>query len=54
LSSVVPCCSPPADGVGALNENLGGGVKEIDDAEPVVDFSVLLGILEFRGELNVD
>ena len=50
MSSVVPCCSPPADGAGAVNENF-GGVKLIDDTEPVDVFSVLVPKLE---ELNVD
>jgi hypothetical protein len=49
---VVPCCSPPADGVGA-NEKVGGGVKLIEDAEPIDDFSVLAGLPK-EGELNVD
>jgi len=52
LSSVVPCCSPPAEGVGA-NENFGGGVKLIEDAELIDDFSVLIGLPKLE-ELNVD
>jgi hypothetical protein len=52
LSSVAPCCSPPADGVGA-NEKVGGGVKLIEDAELIDDFSVLAGLPK-EGELNVD
>lgn len=51
LSSVVPCCSPPAvDGIGA-NENF-GGVKLIEDAELIDDLSVLDGLA--KGEVNVD
>lgn len=51
LSSVVPCCSVPADDVGA-NENFGGDVKLIDDAV-LIDFSVLNGLPKVGG-LNVD
>ncbi len=49
---MAPCCSPPADGVGA-NEKVGGGVKLIEDAELIDDFSVLAGLPK-EGELNVD
>ncbi len=53
LSSAVPCWSPPADGGGA-NENFGGGgVKLIEDAELIDDFSVLNGLAKLGG-LNVD
>jgi hypothetical protein len=52
LSSVVPCCSLPTDGVGA-NENFGSDVKVIEDAELIDDFSVVIGLPKL-GELNVD
>ncbi len=46
LSSVVPCCSPLADGVG-VNENFGGVAKLIDD------LSVVIGLVK-PGDVNVD
>jgi hypothetical protein len=46
LSSVVPCCSPLADGVG-VNENFGGVTKLIDD------LSVAIGLVK-PGDVNVD
>ena len=51
LSSVVTCAFVVDDGVGA-NENI-GGVKLIDDAEPVNDFSMFVEGVNID-VLNVD